>query len=154
MRYFFVASLGLLSLPLRAQTAAQVVMVDVQELIWFVFPFCLLTMLGLAFFIQRLMRPNSSSIPLYITASVGILWAILVANQLYKVEKEQIRPTNTNQAASNQNLSPAAQAQKDSIEAEHSARSFGNFYTIAAPNIIFLVLGLGLDWRRKKEKTI
>ncbi len=136
---------------LSAQANVNVYYIRLNELIFYVLPFYAVTIAGLGFFIQKLVRPSFPSKWLYLCSIVGILGAGLIAYKFKEIRTTQLphaEPSEINV----RDISPELQAQIQEREKSELKETISNYWVVAIPNFILLSLGLALDWRQKKEQ--
>jgi len=133
------------SSPLWAQQQVDVRFINMTELLPYILPFYAITMLAMGLFIHKLMRPAFSNKWLYLCTIVGILGAGLITYKFQNFRETKLTDTKTA-------LTKIEKKQKARIEQENRNEVIGNFWRIAIPNFIFLLLGIVVDWQQKKKK--
>ena len=149
IRFLGIVFLLLCAQLLEAQTPANVHYISLDSLLIYVLPFYAVTLLGLGFFIHKLVRPNFSSKPLYICAIIGILGAGFIAYEFQEIRETQL-PQATPSKIDMTGISPELQEQIRARETGDMKETIANYWVVAIPNFILLGLGLGVDWRNKK----
>jgi hypothetical protein len=140
----------MVSNSLFAQVPVNVHYIHLNELLIYVLPFYMITILGLGLFIHKLMRPNFSSKWLYICSTIGILGAAAIAYKFQEIRTTQLpsaQPSKTNM----QNIPTEVQEQIRARENDELKETVANYWVVAIPNFILLGLGLAMDWRNKKD---
>jgi hypothetical protein len=138
--------------PLFAQVPVNVHYVHLNELLVYVLPFYMITILGLGFFIHKLIRPNFSSKWLYICSLAGILGAAAIAYKFQEIRTTQL-PSAQPSKINMQSIPIEVQEQIIAREDDELKETIANYWVVAIPNFILLGLGLAIDWRDKKEKA-
>lgn len=151
-KYILISILLIASNPLFAQVPVNVHYVHLNELLVYVLPFYMITILGLGFFIHKLIRPNFSSKWLYICSLAGILGAAAIAYKFQEIRTTQL-PSAQPSKINMQSIPIEVQEQIIAREDDELKETIANYWVVAIPNFILLGLGLAIDWRDKKEKA-
>lgn len=139
------------SLPsVSAQVGVQ--NIEMGQMLWYVLPFYLLTLIGLSLFLHKLIRPKSSPWPQVVVSGIAVVWAIFVTMNFKKIQDEQLGGAKIEAHLSETDLSDKARADLKSQQQEQEQFWFGNFYTTAMPNIVLLALGLILHFRQQRSE--
>jgi hypothetical protein len=146
---FAVILLILLVPTAKAQVGVQEI--NMQDMIWYVLPFYMLTLTGLSFFLHKLIRPKSPLWPVLTISMVAILWASLVTMNFQKIQNEQLGGNKIAKTLAEDDLSPKARADLKSQQEEQTQYWFGSFYTTAMPNIAIFVLSIVVHYRQKSK---
>lgn len=137
--------------PLSAQIPVNVHYIHLNELLVYVLPFYMVTILGLGLFIHKLMRPNFSSKWLYICSIVGILGAAAIAYKFQEIRTTQLPDAQPSKI----NMTDIPVEMQESIRARENdelKETVANYWVVAIPNFILLGLGLAVDWRNNKDR--
>jgi hypothetical protein len=151
-KYILISVLLIVSNSLSAQVPVNVHYIHLNELLIYVLPFYMVTILGLGLFIHKLMRPNFSSKWLYICSIVGIFGAAAIAYKFQEIRTTQLpsaQPSKTDMRS----IPAEIQEQIRARENDEIKETIANYWVVAIPNFILLGLGLAIDWRDKKEKA-
>lgn len=151
IRFYLILLLIIQNTPIFAQTEVNVYYIRLNELLAYVLPFYIVTILALGLFIQKLVRPNFPSKWLYICSIVGILGAGLIAYKFKEIRTTQlpsIQPSEINM----QGLSPELREQIWEREKNDMKETIANYWVVAIPNFILLFLGLTIDFVQRKEQ--
>lgn len=144
--------LCLTSKHLFAQTPNNIHYIDLDDLLFYVLPFYAITILALGLFIHKLMRPNFSNKWLYICTIVGILGAAAIAYKFQEIRTTQL-PSAQAPKIDMTGISEELQEQIKNRETSELKETIANYWVVAIPNFILLGLGLGVEWRNKKENA-
>ncbi len=142
-RYILSFILSVQTLAASAQMPSEIKFISMQEFLPYILPFYIITMLALGVFIHKLMRPHFPTKWVYITAIVGIVGAGIIAYKFKNFRIENI-DANTPEINFTDNLDEAK------YNNEKSNEVYGDFWRIAVPNCIILLLGIAVDIRNKK----
>ena len=140
------------SFALQAQNQPNVYTISLDHMLITVLPFYAITLLALALFIHKLMRPAFPSKWMYICTIVGILGAGVIANQIHNIRIEQFPTAQANQL----DLTGIPETLKESIrerQISDTKETIANYWIVAIPNFILLGLGLGIDRLNRKHKA-
>jgi hypothetical protein len=151
-KYILLSILLIASNPLFAQVPVNVHYIHLNELLVYVLPFYMITILGLGLFIHKLMRPNFSSRWLYICSIAGILGAAAIAYKFQEIRTTQLpnaQPSKINMRS----IPIEVQEQIIAREDDELKETIANYWVVAIPNFILLGLGLAIDWRDRKDKA-
>ena len=151
-KYILISILLLASNSLFAQVPVNVHYIHLNELLVYVLPFYMVTILGLGLFIHKLMRPNFSSKWLYICSLIGIFGAAAIAYKFQEIRTNQLpsaQPSKTDMRS----IPIEVQEQIRAREEGELKETIANYWVVAIPNFILLGLGLSIDWRDRKEKA-
>ena len=151
LRQFFTVFLLLKASFLSAQIPEDVHYMEMDSLLIYVLPFYAVTILGLGLFIHKLMRPNFPSKWLYICTLTGILGAGVVAYQIQEVRNGQLPQQHPSEQIDVNELSPEVQKEIEAQASDNREETIANYWVVAIPNFILLFLGLGVDWRNRKD---
>ncbi|MBL4648824.1 MAG: hypothetical protein JKY03_03765 [Aureispira sp.] len=151
-KYILISILLIASNPLFAQVPVNVHYIHLNELLVYVLPFYMITILGLGFFIHKLVRPNFSSRWLYICSLAGILGAAAIAYKFQEIRTTQL-PSAQPSKINMRSIPIELQEQIIAREDDELKETIANYWVVAIPNFILLGLGLGIDWRDRKEKA-
>lgn len=149
--YFLLILISIQTTTLYAQTNANIYYIQLHELLVYVLPFYSITIVGLGFFIHKLVRPSFPSKWLYICSIVGILGAGLIAYKFKEIRTTQL-PSVQPSEINIQDISPKIRDQIWEREKSDMKETIANYWVVAIPNFILLFLGLVVDWRQKKEQ--
>lgn len=133
-----------------AQSGKNIHYIDMSQLLIYVLPFYVVTILALGLFIHKLMRPEFPSKWLYICSIIGILGAGAIAYQFHDIRESQL-PNAMPNKANMTNISEEIQAQIQARESNDLKETISNYWVVAIPNFILLGLGLGIEWVNKKQ---
>ncbi len=151
-KYILISILLIVSSPLFAQVPVNVHYIHLNELLVYVLPFYMVTILGLGLFIHKLMRPNFSSKWLYICSLIGIFGAAAIAYKFQEIRTTQLpsaQPSKTDMRS----IPAEIQEQIRARENDEIKETIANYWVVAIPNFILLGLGLAIDWRDRKDKA-
>lgn len=118
----------------------------------YVLVFYVLTMASLALFLHRLVRPQSSTRWLYVCTIAASVWAAVVTYQFKGVQDTQLTAQPTTTTAQPADLTPENEMLLRAKQQEQDSLWFGNYYIVAMPNFILLVLGGVLDYQRRRRQ--
>lgn len=132
-----------------AQTNVQIKFINMQEMIYYVIPFYIITLTAFTLFIQKIIRPSFSNKWLYICTIAGIIGAGVISFKFKEIKNDQFLKTEErfNLGGEERNKQQEdAQATKEEFNA-----MLASYWNVAIPNIILLCLGIAVDVRDRKN---
>jgi len=137
---------------LNAQVEPNVYYINFKSMLPYVIPFYGITIVALGLFLHKLMRPKFPSRWLYICTITGILGSGMIAYKFHEIRVTEL-PSYEPKSAEMEGLTNEMKEKVIDKQRSDMNETVSNYWTIAIPNFILLGLGLGLDWRNRKDNA-
>jgi hypothetical protein len=125
-----------------AQGTPNVQLINMSEMLPYIMPFYVITLISMGLFMHKLMRPNFPTRWLYLTTIIGILGAAIIMFKFEDFKKDKLALPDEKKIRIDENPERDLKENKNEM--------VGDFWRIAIPNIILLQLGANVDYRNKK----
>lgn len=117
--------------------------INMSEMLPYILPFYVITLISMGLFMHKLMRPKFPTKWLYITTTIGILGAAVIMFKFEDFKQTKLAlPEEKKTHIDDKTIEREVQENKNEM--------VGDFWRIAIPNIILLLLGANVDYRNKK----
>lgn len=144
MKYLLSVPFLFISLPfIWGQGSPNVQYINMSEMLPYILPFYVITLIAMGLFMHKLMRPKFPTKWLYITATIGILGAAVIMFKFEDFKQAKL-------ALPEEKITNLGDKTPEREVQENKNEMVGDFWRIAIPNIILLLLGANVDYRNKK----
>ncbi len=145
-KYLFVSFLCLAChSTILAQGTPNVKFINMSEMLPYIFPFYVVTMLSLGLFLHKLMRPKFPTRWLYISTLIAIIGSGVLALKFEDFKTANLTPSDQEKTRINENVVRAEKSDQNELMAD--------FWRISLPNVTLLLLGMLVDYKNKQEAT-
>ncbi|AFC24154.1 hypothetical protein [Saprospira grandis] len=145
-----LGALLLLTVSLKAQIVDNSHLVNLKEVLPYVYIFYGLTFLALSLLIMKLLKPQMKTYFLYAACILGILGAVFTNQAFNRVQEEQL-PEVAGSEIPKEEMSDYSRQMVEKQEREVEQQKMANFWIIAIPNIIMLGLGVVIDIKARQS---
>ncbi|WCL82481.1 hypothetical protein PPO43_05130 [Saprospira sp. CCB-QB6] len=147
-----LGALLLLGFSLEAQIVDNSHLINLKDVLPYVYIFYVLTFLALSLLIMKLLKPQMKAYLLYAACILAILGAAFTNQAFNKIQDEQL-PGVAGSDIPKEEMSDYSRQMVEKQEREVSQQKMANFWIIAIPNIIMLGLGVVLDIKARQSGT-